>query len=361
MTKLAYFDEDWDEIRDLMTAWWRREKPSRPILSVAAPRDKPLPCAPPPPKTGDHRVDWLDTDANLLRYEASLARTYHAGCAFPYLTPGLGPGNLNIYLGSEPIFMPETIWYSPVFKDPAKAKLKLDPGNAYWKWTLESIAKMKKAGKGKFLVGIPDLIEGIDILSELLGTQELLTYLLDCPDEIHRLLNDLDPIYWQAFDPLYDLVKDDRNGNAFIAFQIWGPGRTLKSQCDFSAMISPDMFAEFVCPYLERQCARADFSVFHVDGPKCIPHLEPLLKVKSLTAIQWTPGYPNPAPADRVWWKPVWEKVYAAGKGALVLGNKPSQIEPFLKEFGWAGSYLGTYTKTEAEARKILKDAQHWR
>jgi hypothetical protein len=361
MTRLAYMEEDWDEVRDLLTAWWRREKPHRPILSVTSRRDKPLPVPAPPPLTGDPRKDWLDTEAILARFEASCARNFYGGVAFPYITPSLGPGNLNIYLGSEPVFMPETIWYKPVFKDPATAHPRFDPANPYWQWTLKSLEAMQAAGRGKFLAGIPDLIEGIDVLSELLGTEELLTYLLDCPEEIHRLLNELDPIYWQAFDPLYERLKDERQGNAFIAFQIWGPGRTLKSQCDFSAMISPDMFAEFVCPYLERQCARADFSVFHVDGPKCIPHLEPLLKVKSLTAIQWTPGYPNPGPADPCWWKPVWEKVYAAGKSALVLGNKPSHVEPFIREFGWTGSFVGTGTKTEAEARKLLADSESWR
>lgn len=361
MTRLAYFDENWDEIRDLLTAWWKRETPHRPIISVRAPREKPLPCPPGPPLTGDPRVDWLDVDAILRRFEAHCAASYSGGCNVPYITPSLGPGNLNIYLGSEPVFAKETVWYKPVFKDPAKAVLRLDPQNEYWQWTLKSLDQMKAAARGKFLVGIPDVIEGLDILSELLGTEELLMYLLDCPGEIHRLLNDLDPIYWQAFDPLYERVKDDRGGNAFIAFQIWGPGRTLKTQCDFSAMISPDMFAEFVCPYLERQCARADFSVFHVDGPKCIPHLEHLLKVKSLTAIQWTPGYPNPNAADRVWWKPVWEKVYAAGKSALVLGNSPNLVEPFLREFGWAGSYIGTGTVTEREARELLKKAEGWK
>jgi 5-methyltetrahydrofolate--homocysteine methyltransferase len=361
MTKLAYFDEDWDEIRDLLTAWWLRKEPHRPILSVTAPREKPLPVPKGPPLTADSRDNWLDVEAILRRYEARCGRTFSAGVSFPYVTPGLGPGNLNLYLGSEPVFMPDTVWYKPVFKDPAKAQLHLDPANPYWQWTLRAIDTMKAAAAGKYLVGIPDMIEGLDILSELLGTEELLTYLLDCPEEIHRLLNDLDPIYWKAFDPLYEKVKDERQGNAFIAFQIWGPGRTIKSQCDFSAMISPAMFEEFVCPYLERQCARADFSVFHVDGPKCIPHLEPLLKVKSLTAIQWTPGYPNPGSADPMWWKPVWEKVYAAGKSALVLGNKPSLVEPFLREFGWAGSFVGTGTQTEAEARRLLKDAQGWK
>jgi len=253
------------------------------------------------------------------------------------------------------------VWYQPVFDDPRTASLRLDPGNPYWTWTLAALDRIRTAGAGRFLAGIPDLIEGLDVLSELLGTETLLTALVDCPEEIHRLLGELDRLYWEAFNPLYERVRDDRDGNAFIAFQIWGPGRTLKSQCDFSAMISPDMFAEFVCPSLERQCAQADFSVYHLDGVKALPHLEHLLRVKSLTAIQWTPGYPNPSSADPMWWKPVWEKVLGAGKAALALGNRPHQVEPFLKEFGWTGTFLGVHPKTEADARRLLREAPHWR
>lgn len=361
MTRMQYLDEDWDEIRDVLTAWWRHKSAHRPCIAVTAPRDSPLPQGPAPAPFTDPRDQWRNAAKIAAGFENACARTFHGGVAVPYLTPGLGPGNLNLYLGSEANYAKDTVWYSPCFDNPATANLRFQPESECWKWTVETTRYYLERARGKYLVGIPDLIEGIDILSELLGTQELLTYLVDCPQEIHRLLNQLDSIYWQAFDPLYDMVKDERQGNAFIAFQIWGPGRTLKSQCDFSAMISPDMFAEFICPYLERQCATADFTVFHLDGPSCIRHLDHLLSVSSLDAVQWTPGYPNPPAADKVWWDKIWKKVYAAGKSALVLGNPPELVEPFLKEFGWAGTFIGTGCQTEAAARRLLADAQRWK
>jgi len=360
MATLRYFDEDWDEIRDLYTCWWTGRKPHRPILAVLAPRETPIPCPPAPPPPDDPRDAWLDYVGSARRFEAHIATQFHGGCAVPYITPSLGPGALNLYLGSRPIFAPQTVWYSPVYSDPATATLSFDPQNEYWQWTLRATDYFLEEGRGKYLTGLPDLIEGLDILSELLGTEELLTYLLDCPQEIHRLLSQLDSIYWEAFDPLYEKVRDDRGGNLFIAFQIWGPGRTLKSQCDFAAMISPAMFEEFVCPYLERQCARADYSVFHLDGPRCIAHLDLLLKVPSLTAVQWTPGYPNPAASDPVWWDVIWEKVFAAGKSALVLGTPLRDVEPFLKRFGWERTFLGVGAPSEAEARRLLRESRHW-
>jgi 5-methyltetrahydrofolate--homocysteine methyltransferase len=359
MMSALLYKEDWDAGRDALAGWWRREVNGGPAVGVIAPRAKPLPALP-PVVPADARDLWLNPAVNIYRAEQHMRDHVFLGACFPYLTAGLGPGCLNTFLGSEPVFADDTVWYKPVFKDPATARLEFRGDNPWWRWTLDTTRRYLDAARGKCAVAIPDLIEGIDVLSELLGTEELLTYLVDCPDEIHRLLRQLDDLYYQAFDPLYELTRDDRGGNAFIAFHAWGPGRTLKSQCDFSAMISPGMFAEFVAPYLERQCARCDFSTYHLDGVNAIRHLDVLCQVKSLKAIQWTPGYPNPPSADRMWWDRVWRKVYASGKSAMVLGNPPEMVEPFLREFGAAGTMITTGTATEHEARELMDNCKKW-
>lgn len=360
---MLYFDDNWDEIRDVYMSWWRHEKPHRPALYVTAPREKPFSVPPPPPPPPDARSRWLDAKWQIAAFEYHLAQTYHGGMAFPYITPSLGPGMLNLYLGSAPGFSPSTVWYNPCFTDPAKVDLKWNSDNPYWQWTLETTRFYLEQAKGKFIVGIPDIIEGLDILAGLFGTQELLMFMVDCPEEVHRLLDQLDDLYWQAFDPLYELVRDEQDGNAFIAFQIWGAGKTLKTQCDFAAMISPDMFSEYVCPHMERQCARADFSLYHLDGPDCIRHLEVLLReVPSLDAVQWVPGAGSAHEqcADPAWWDCIWHPVYASGKSAHVLGNSPEITKAFVQEFGWKATYMGTGCKTEAEARRLLKEAPGW-
>ena len=360
---LRYYDENWDEMRDVFTAWWQRKKPSRPAVWVTAPREHPISIPEPPCLSADPRERWLDAATNLAQFEAECANTYHGGMAFPYITPTLGPGSLNLFLGSTPGFMPNTVWYHHIFDDPAKVDLRMLVDNEYWQWTVETTKYYLRHAQGKFLVGLPDIIEGLDILAGLFGNEQLSLFLLDCPQEIHRLLDQLDEIYWEAFNPLYELVKDERNGNAFIAFQIWGPGRTLKTQCDFAALIGPDMFAEFVCPRMEKQCRRADFSLYHLDGPDCIRHLPLILElVPSLDAIQWVPGAGSPHiyTADPYWWDTIWRPVYAAGKSAHVLANPASMLEPFVKEFGWTGTYVGTGCETEREARLLLDKAANW-
>ena len=363
MTRLKYYDEDWDQTRDILTAWWRRELPPGPVLSVTAPRDQPIECPAAGESPTDPRESWLDMEFQITAFEAAIAEVYHGGLAYPYITPLLGPGSMNLFLGAEAGFAPETVWYEPCFKDPAKVDLEIRSDNEYWRWTVAATRLYMERAAGKFLVGIPDMVEGLDVLAALFGTQELLTFLIDCPAEIHRLLRQLDEIYWEAFDPLYEMVKDEREGNVYAAFQIWGPGRTLKTQCDFAAMLSPDMFAEFVCPYMEKQCQQADFSLYHLDGPDCIRHLPVLLsEVPSLKAVQWVAGAGNQhvQSADPAWWDVIWRPVYASGRAANVLGNSPEMVEAFVREFGWAGTFVGTGCETESEARRLLDEAGGW-
>ncbi|MFH1023289.1 MAG: hypothetical protein V1809_07845 [Planctomycetota bacterium] len=354
------YKPDWPETREWLAGWWKRQVRGHWALGVTAPREKPLPAPAVPPDPADPRGFWMDDAWEFAGAERSMAATFYGGVAFPWVTAGLGPGALNLFLGSQPKFTRDTVWYNPIFTDPAAARLSFDPENSYWRWTLDATRRHLARARGKCLVAMPDIIEGVDILSELLGTEELLVHLLDCPGEIHRLLDDLDDLYFRAFEPLAELIRDGVGGNAYMAFNGWGPGRTLKTQCDFSAMISPGMFAEFVVPHLERQCARVDFSVYHLDGPNAVRHLPALLRVRNLTAIQWTPGAGQPAAADPAWWDSVWRPVYAAGKAAMVLSVPPEQAAPFVREFGQAGTLLLTRCESERAARRMLEDSAGW-
>ena len=54
------------------------------------------------------------------------------------------------------------------------------------------------------------------------------------------------------------------------------------------------MFLEFVVPELESLSEYLDYMVFHLDGPDEIKHLETLLDMPFIDAIQWVPGVGNP-------------------------------------------------------------------
>lgn len=96
-----------------------------------------------------------------------------------------------------------------------------------------------------------------------------------------------------------------------------GSGKCAKVQCDFCALISPLHFREFVKPSLEKQCSLLDSSLYHLDGPDEIKHLDALMEIEDLKALQFTPGAGNPDGGSLLWY-PIYDKVKAAGKSIWV-------------------------------------------
>ena len=67
MKQLLYFDDDWNQVRDVLTAWWRHETPTRPAIAVTAPRAKPLPFAEPLVVASECRIVEIDLDSHRER------------------------------------------------------------------------------------------------------------------------------------------------------------------------------------------------------------------------------------------------------------------------------------------------------
>ncbi|MGB9620787.1 MAG: hypothetical protein ACPL7K_10265, partial [Armatimonadota bacterium] len=315
---------DWDQSKKRFEAWWHGECADRVLLQVIAPK---TPNTPPtsqdgndgaalqegPPVARTIEEQWLDAGYRIASSEYRIARTYYGGDAFPYLDTHIGPGTMSLYLGSTPTFAPDTVWYNPCIEDITTASVpQFDDANRYWQATLKLVTRGVEHFKGRALVSFPDLIEGLDTIASLVGTDRLLMYLADAPQHVHRFQDALVDRYFDYYDRLYEIVKEEDGGSCFSAFQTYGPGRVAKVQCDFSAMISPAMFEEFVVPYLARQCARLDYSVYHLDGPCCLQHVDLLCSIKELKAIQWTPGAGQPAACDERY-IPLYRKIRQAG------------------------------------------------
>ena len=89
-------------------------------------------------------------------------------------------------------------------------------------------------------------------------------------------------------------------------------------QCDFSYMLGPDMFAEFVMPFLREDMKRLKHTIYHLDGIGAKKHLDALLTLPELNAIQWVYGVGQPGPEA---WGDVYRKVLDAGKQVMIIEN----------------------------------------
>jgi len=351
------FKPDWEEAQEHLVAWWEHSHYRRVTLAVRAPRPVDLPPLRAP---ADVQVRWLDPEYRIAAAERAFASTHFGGEAFPWFDANIGPGSLALYLGSPGVLHETTVWYEPVADCVANLpKLRYDGQNEWWRANLRLVNEGMKRGTGRYLTSYPDLIENLDIVASLIGTQPLLYALIDDPGGVKRVNGEVNELYFRYYDALYELLDGPRLGTCFSAFQVWGPGRVAKLQCDFSAMISPEMFREFVVPGLTEQVSRLDYAVYHLDGPHAVGHVGALLDIPGVNAIQWTPGAEAPGVEDECWWR-MYRRILGGGKGLLLLGAAFDGVEALARELGPDGVYIGTSAPSIEAADDLLARATKW-
>ncbi|MCG3147137.1 MAG: hypothetical protein PCFJNLEI_00574 [Verrucomicrobiae bacterium] len=343
---------DWAEARRALTDWWAGRGLA---ISVIAPKEQPWEEIPAPVKPADPKDWWMDVTYWVQRAHRNMSRTYYGGVAFPAFNTTIGgAGSLGLFLGATGVPAETTLWYEPSIHDPAThPPLRFDPENAWWKLHIELLEQALGQSRGRYIVGFPDLIENIDTLAQLRESQVVLMDLVERPDWVKARLAEINAAFFECYDRLWEILRDPWGGSAFFAFQLWGAGRVCKIQCDLSCMISPAMFREFVVPGLTEQCERLDYTLYHLDGTQALHHLDALLEIEALAAIEWTPQAGLPGGGSPRW-HDLYRRIKAAGKSVQAIGVKPDEIEPLIEAVGADGLYIHTRTPTEPAARALL-------
>ena len=350
----------WLEARQRFNAWWRNEKTERPMMHVTARRDGAAETPDEYWRPARPEDMHFDVAKKFERLERWMGGHRLMAESFPEIETGFGPGTLACYLGSEPLFAWDTVWFKECIRDYAEfGPPRLDPGNRWWKKQVETATAAAALAKDDYFVSLPDIVESVDILAAMRGPQQLCFDLVDQPEAVHDFLERLDDVYFECYDALYDICKGADGDVTYIAFKIWGEGRTAKVQCDFAALMSPDMFREFSVPYLRRQCDRLDFSLFHLDGPECLVHADAVLGIERLNGLQWTPGAGKPDGLSEQWY-PLYDKVKNAGKALWVsadaagVGDLTEGTRRLIKRYGTAGIYVLYPEMSEREAEELI-------
>lgn len=346
---------DWDAARENLVAWWQHRGTA---LCITAPREEPVEEAPEPRRPEDIVRAWTDPAYRCSRAEYEMSRTFYGGEAFPYFDTHIGPGSLGTFLGSEPGFDERTVWYEPCITDPDAYGpiIFRTENNRWWRAHLALIEEGLRRARGRYLVGVPDLIENVDTLAAMRGTEPMLMDLIERPEWVKPRLVEINRAFFSTFEAMHARVRDEHGGNAFCAFRIWGPGRTAKVQCDFSCMISPEMFREFVVPPLAEQCQWLDWSMYHLDGTTAVQHLDALLEIEPLDAIEWTPQAGRPGGGSPEWYD-LYRRIKAGGKSVQAVGVEPEEVLPLLDAVGPEGMFVMSHPKSESAARELLRKA----
>jgi hypothetical protein len=343
---------DWAAAQRAFVGWWEHRGLA---LHVTAPKDEPREVVPEPRWIADPKVRWYDVANWADNSIYQLSRRFYGGIAFPNFNTLIGgPGSLGLFLGSIGHPAPTTMWYEPVITDPESHPPLRFTRNESWQLHTRLIDEALRRANGRYLVGYPDLIENIDVLAQLRDSQTLLVDLIERPDWVKAKVWEINDAFFAAYDAWWSRLNGQGAGAVFCAFDLWAPGKVAKVQCDFSCMISTEMFREFVVPALTAQCDWLDYSMYHLDGTNAIHHLDALLEIESLDAIEWTPQAGLPGGGSPQWYD-LYRRIKAGGKSVQAIGVRPDELEPLLDAVGPDGMYVMTGCETERQARELLR------
>jgi hypothetical protein len=350
---------NFDEAKKNFNAWWN-QKGFVVAPSGGVPKSEKNPM--PEPVSPEEWYTNYEYRAEIL--DRRLKETLHPFDCLPIAGTDMGPGSLATFIGSEPGFTERTVWFNPSIRDIEHPEelppIRFDENNKWWILTRKLLELVRKYAEGKFIVGCPDLVENIDILGALRDNQTLMIDMIERPGWVCQKVDEINQVWFEAYNRIYDIIKLDDGSSAFSAFHLWGPGKTAKVQCDASAMFSPDMFNRFVVPALTEQCRWLDNSMYHLDGTQCICHLDSLLAIEALDAVEWTPQS-GIEPGGHPRWYGMYKKILDAGKSVQIIGVTIDDAERILDTLGTQGVYLSVDVADEKEIELLARKIETYR
>lgn len=326
--------------------FWRGKHP-QPLIAAVLPKDGVTEIPKPstyalgpdldPAAFAEQTVGWAETHDFL-------------GAAIPFVYLEFAADQFSTFLGADLRFPSpgEGGWPIHPYADCplADIHIQFQPSGIWWQRIAELANTIQQRAGDGVLIASPTLVANLDSLVALRGAQTVLMDLMDSPDEVKRLLGEITAAHGEILAAFADLLHYRERGS-INRHGMYSSGAINVPQCDFSCMISPAMFDDFVLPCLREEFARFGGGEYHLDGPDAIRHLDSLCSIQDLHVIQWVAG----AGDTRRDWSDLYRRIDRLGKGQI-LGGSRQQLDRWMEEFTagrlfWAG--LGRASRAEVE------------
>lgn len=352
------YKPDYERTRERFEAFWQREIIDRPPVSIAM--HKPGAAAIPEKQYATYRERWLDIDHRVEEMDAQMAATDYLYDSLPIAFPNLGPEIFSAWCGCGYEYGESTTWSTPAIEDWERDfdSTRLNMEHPLFKLMIEFTEKLIARGEGKFIVGLTDLHPGGDHVAALRDPQNLAIDMIDNPDWVRKALSRSMPEYYAAYGVFYNMLR-----SAGMPITSWTPiihdGTFYIPSNDFSCMVSKRMFDDIFLPGIAQECKFYERSIYHLDGPGALRHLDSLLEIPELDAIQWICGAGN---ENYSRWIEVYQRIQQAGKGIQLMCDISELDEVFetLRPEGvWFSSISGIRDRETAD--KVVERISRWK
>ncbi len=318
------FRERHPEILDRFEKFWRGEDTDRPVLVLNYVRD----ASATPPKY-ERPVDRLRPEMMLANARYKLARTGYLAEGFPHFFVNYGPGVLHACLTGGDLHVRDerTIWF-PHFLEELEdfERLDFEPEGKWWSTIRETTRLLLAEVGDEIVVSYTDIGGNADVLASARGTE---AFLLDCavkPEVVKAAMKHVHGLWMAAYNDIHGILAEGQD--VFSAwYQILSPRRHYMTQCDYNAMIGPDMFRELFAPELADIYRELGNPAYHLDGVNTECHV-PALVEAGVQCIQWSTP-PGESPVKHV---NMFREIQERGVSVTVGLREPGDLETLCRE-----------------------------
>ncbi|GHU64164.1 hypothetical protein FACS189447_00370 [Spirochaetia bacterium] len=351
------YKQNWDESYRRLEAWWQCEETDRPLVFSSVP--KPL---------SEHKGERikakdskeaarfdLDAEIRLNNTRYYLENTLFMAESVPYAFSNFANllGMLCAQAGGKLNYTPDTFtaWMEEedgLFDRPLPQVGVPCP-------ELQFVTDMIKKNHDAFgydaVLGANPMLDPATTLSLMRGSGNFLYDLIDREEDVFRWLGRLGDFHRQAISAYRAARAAVGRREEYNWTGAWSPGDMDAIQCDVCTMLSPEMFRKFILPEMEREASFFDYTIWHLDGTDEFKHLDDILAIPNLHAIQFV----DEKARDLTEFSHIWEKILRSKKSLLF--HCKSQYAPALtRKLGHKGlSFLFPDVRSEDEMEKLLK------
>ena len=352
------YKSDPQKALERMEAWWNREILDRPTIQVYAPKLQEQRIPYPVKQHANLRDRWMDVEYQVECANANCANTYYAGEAMPTYMPNLGPELLTAAYGAPMQFMESTSWTEPILKDWADLPgLTMDPHNEYVQAMLDMTKLALETGKEKYLVGHTDIHPGGDLAASLRDGEQFAMDLATQPELAQALMDHIKDAFFVFFALQARLFKEAGQTVQTSWLPLCTEGKYYIPSNDFSCMISNKMFEQYFLTEIIRETEFLDRSIYHLDGPGALRHLDTLLEIPSLGGIQWVYGAGNEPSTN---WIDVLKRIQAKKKN-IHMDIATADLDILMENLRPEGVMFITWASSPEEADAVVKKVAGWK
>jgi hypothetical protein len=177
------------------------------------------------------------------------------------------------------------------------------------------LATIISAAKDRYLIAAPEWGVIGDLLSAMRGTSELCIDIIRNSKKIEDAIDSIFPTWILAFRETYDVLL---NADVGVCqwLKLWSNKPYVVYGCDFSSLIGVDHFKNHFLPDIARQAETLGRAIYHLDGPGAIRHLDTILEIPEIRAVQYSPPPPDFSARP---WIDRYKRIQDSGRSVLIF------------------------------------------